>query len=470
MASLPERRVYQQAHHLISSGVVFRRVLIANRGEIALRIARACKTLGIETVCVHSEADRDGPWLDAMDERVCIGPARAELSYLDQDSILEAAEQRGCSAIHPGYGFLAENARFAARSEQHGLTFIGPGPSAIRTMGDKATAKDTLAAAGLPTIPGSDGIVDGVEQAAAVAGAVGYPVLLKAAAGGGGKGMRRADDRGGLARAFAESAREAEAAFGDGRLYLEKLIERARHVEFQVLCDGFGHGIHLGERECSVQRHHQKLIEEAPSPAVDAATRDRFGRRVADAVTAVGYRNAGTVEFLLAPDGAFYFMEMNTRLQVEHPVTELLTGVDIVVEQIRIAANEPLSRSQDDVAIRGHAIELRSNAEDPDAGFRPDPGRIERFVAPADAGSGIRVRWDSAVREGYRIPPHYDSLIGKLIVHGPDRIAAIDGARRALDSLVVLGVRTTAPLHRALLADERFRSGTYDVELLARKN
>jgi acetyl-CoA carboxylase biotin carboxylase subunit len=447
---------------------VFKRVLVANRGEIAARIARSCRALGIETVMVYSAADRDAPWLEAADQTVCIGPARAADSYLDARAVLAAAEQTDCQAIHPGYGFLAENARFAARCEQQGLTFIGPGPGAIRSMGDKASAKRTMAALGLPTIPGSEGVLEDLGAAQAAAEQLGYPVLLKATAGGGGKGMRRCDGPGDLARAYAEARREAETAFGEPGLYLEKLVSGARHVEFQVLGDRYGRTVHLGERDCSIQRQHQKLIEEAPSPVVDADTRRVMGERVARAVGALGYRSAGTVEFLRAEDGSFYFMEMNTRLQVEHPVTELLTGIDIVAEQIRIAAGRPLELDPQALALRGHAIELRINAEDPDRGFRPDPGLVSTFEPPVATLPGITVRWDSAIRAGTRIPPHYDSLIGKLAVHGPDRAAALAGAAAALASLVVEGVRTTIPLHRRILADAAFGAGRYDIGFLER--
>ena len=446
---------------------MFRRLLIANRGEIALRIARSCRELGIEVVVAHSAADRGAPWLDHADRAVCIGPARAEASYLDQDAILEAALQTECQALHPGYGFLAEDAVFAARCEQLGLAFVGPSPEAIRRMGDKVEAKRTMAAAGLPTLPGSAGLLGGVDEARSLARELGWPVLLKATAGGGGKGMRRCDDEHALGRAFEEASAEAGTAFGNPGLYLEKLIEGGRHVEFQVLADSLGNTIHLGERECSVQRQHQKLIEEAPSPALDAAERRALGARVADAVARLGYRNAGTVEFLRAPDGGLCFMEMNTRLQVEHPVTEMLTGIDLVAEQLRIAAGRPLLLAQQDVAFRGHAIELRINAEDPDHGFRPDPGPIEEVALPPAEIDGVRVRWDSAARAGWSIPPHYDSLVGKLIVHGPDRAAALDGARAALEALRIGGRRTTRELHLRILAHPRFRSGAYDVDFLA---
>ncbi|HEX6852597.1 MAG TPA: acetyl-CoA carboxylase biotin carboxylase subunit [Candidatus Polarisedimenticolaceae bacterium] len=444
---------------------MFRRILVANRGEIALRVLRTCRSMGIESVAVFSEADRDAPWLEAADRTVCIGPARADRSYLDADAVLQAAEQTECRAVHPGYGFLSENARFAARCEQHGITFIGPGPGAIRRMGDKMEAKRTMAAAGVPTIPGSPGALADVEAAARLAGEIGYPVLLKASAGGGGKGMRRCDDESGLRRGFAEATLEADKAFGNATLYLEKYLEGGRHVEFQLLADAFGNAIHVGERECSVQRHHQKLVEESPSPAIDDATRARVGETTARAAASFGYRNAGTVEFLRTPGGELFFMEMNTRLQVEHPVSEMISGLDLVEEQIRIAALEPLRLTQGEVRLSGHALELRINAEDPDAGFRPDPGTIVAFEPPRGEG----VRWDSAVRAGWKIPPHYDSMIGKLIVHAPTRPEAIARAKRALDTLRIEGVKTTIPLQRWILDAPEFVSGDYDIGFLGRE-
>ena len=445
---------------------MFRRVLIANRGEIALRILRACRRSGIETVCVHSQADREAPWLEQADRAVCVGPAAAASSYLNQDAILQAAEQEDCQAVHPGYGFLAENATFAARCEQQGLAFVGPPPEAIRLMGDKATAKRNFAEAGLPVIPGSTEELCDVAAAEAQAERIGYPVLIKASAGGGGKGMRLCRDGETLRTGYVEAALEAEKAFGNAGLYLEKLIVGGRHVEFQVLVDAYGHAIHLGERECSIQRQHQKLIEESPSPVVTAAERQEMGSRVARAVAGLGYRNAGTVEFLRAADGQFFFMEMNTRLQVEHPVTEMLTGTDIVTLQLEIAANRRLELQQDALRFDGHAIEFRINAEDPSRGFRPDPGRISGFRGPACDLEGVTVRWDSAVREGYRIPPHYDSLIGKLIVHAADRDSALEGARRALGGMRIEGVQTTIDLHLRVLDDAGFRAGRYDIDHL----
>jgi acetyl-CoA carboxylase biotin carboxylase subunit len=446
---------------------VFRRLLIANRGEIALRIARGCRELGVEPVMIYSEADRDAPWLDAAAEAVCVGPARAALSYLDQDAVLQAAEQTDCQAVHPGYGFLAENALFAARCAQQGVTWVGPPASAIRAMGDKAEAKRSIKASGLPTIPGSDDVLSSVDEARRCAADAGYPVLLKATAGGGGKGMRRCDSEAELESAYAQASLEAGKAFGNASLYLEKLILGGRHIEFQLLCDGFGYGLHLGERECSIQRQHQKLVEESPSPVVTQEERDEMGGKIARALSDLGYRNAGTVEFLRGPEGNFYFMEVNTRLQVEHPVTEMCTGLDLVVRQLEVAANVPLDIEQSDVRFRGHAIEFRINAEDPAAGFRPDPGRIDRFRPPEARGEGVSVRWDSAVREGYRIPPNYDSMIGKLIVHAPDREAAMEGAREALSGMVIEGIKTTIPFHLWLLSDPGFRKGVYNIDHLA---
>ncbi len=448
---------------------MFRRILIANRGEIALRVIRTCRELGIETVAVFSEADRGGPWLRHADRAVCIGPARAEGSYLDESAVLQAAEQYECQAIHPGYGFLAENARFAARCHQQGIAFIGPPASAIRRVGDKLEAKRAMAAAGLPTTPGPLEPLRDAEAAVAAASQVGYPVLLKAVAGGGGRGMRRCENEAELRRSYPLARQEAEKAFGDPTLYLERFLEGGRHIEFQVLADAFGNAVHLGERECSIQRRHQKLIEESPSAVVDGPLRRRMGERAARAVAGLGYRNAGTVEFLRAPDGSLYFMEVNARLQVEHPVTEMVTGTDLVALQIRIAALEPLPLRQEEIELRGHALELRINAEDADEGFRPDPGTITDFLAPPSELDGARVRWESAVETGYRILPHYDSMIGKLVVHAPSRELTIAAALGCLDRMRIGGVRTTLSFHRRVLQDEDFRRGDYDLSFLARK-
>ena len=448
---------------------MFKRILVANRGEIAGRIIRTCRALGIETVAVRSEADAGAPWLEGADATVCIGPARADRSYLDADAILQAAEQTEARAIHPGYGFLAENAVFAARCAQHGITFIGPGPAAMRKMGDKLEAKRTMAAAGVPTIPGSLAALASPGEARDLAETIGYPVLLKAAAGGGGKGMRRCDDAAALGAAFAEAALEAGKAFGDARLYLEAYVEGGRHIEFQVLADAYGDAVHLGERECSIQRSHQKLLEESPSPVLGEEERAGLGARAAEAAASFGYVGAGTLEFLRAPDGAMYFMEMNTRLQVEHPVTELVTGLDLVAKQIEIAAGRRLALRQGDVRFVGHAIEMRINAEDPASGFRPDPGLVTEVVTPEAVDPGTTVRWDAGVAPGWRVPPHYDSMIGKLIVHAPDRSTAIVAARRALAGLRIGGVKTTIPLHARILEDEEFVRGSYDLALLSRR-
>jgi len=443
---------------------LFRRLLVANRGEVAARILRACRDLGIETVAVHSTADADSPHLQLADVRVCIGPAPSSDSYLNMDAILQAAEQNDCQALHPGFGFLAENAHFASRVRQQQLAWIGPPPRAIARMGDKAEARRAMKAAGLQTIPGTEGILESVEEARRAAAEVGYPVLLKATAGGGGKGMRRCEHDGELAAAYSEASLEAEKAFGNAGLYLEKVLVGARHIEFQVLADVYGSAVHLGERECSVQRRHQKLLEEAPSPAMDASSRDEVGRRAAVAAAAIGYTSAGTMEFLRDRDGNHYFMEMNTRLQVEHAVTEMISGIDIVQEQIRIAANRPLEFTQADVRIGGHAIEFRINAEDPDRSFRPDPGTIAVFEAPS--GDGVRV--DTHVSSGYTIPPFYDSMIAKLIVHGADRSDAIRRSERALDDFRIEGVKTTLPIHRRILTEPAFREGVYDTLWLER--
>ncbi|MHC4860813.1 MAG: acetyl-CoA carboxylase biotin carboxylase subunit [Planctomycetota bacterium] len=442
---------------------MFRSVLVANRGEIALRVLTALGELGIRSVAVYSEADRDSPHLELADETVCIGGPRSADSYLNMEAILQAAEQQDCQAVHPGFGFLAENARFAALCGQAKVTFIGPPPGAIRTMGDKATARETMREAGLDPIPGSRGVVRTEEDARRIAGEIGYPVLLKASGGGGGKGMRVAEDEGELSDAFDQATLESEKAFGNRDLYLEKFIRGGRHIEFQILTDAYGDAVHLGERECSVQRSHQKLIEESPSPVIPSDLRDEMGRRVARAAARIGYVNAGTVEFLRDPDGNLYFMEMNTRLQVEHPVTEMITGVDIVREQIAIAANRPLSIKQDDVTFTGHAIEARINAEDPDDGFRPTPGRIEVFERP-DRGEGVRL--DTHVRAGYVVPPFYDSMIAKLIGHGEDRGAAIATVTQALESFRIEGVKTTIPMHLQILGSPAFVAGDYDTRLV----
>jgi acetyl-CoA carboxylase biotin carboxylase subunit len=448
---------------------LFQRVLIANRGEIAARVIRACRELGVSTVAVHSTSDAGAPWLAAATTTVCLGPGAAARSYLNADAILQAAEQTEAGAIHPGYGFLSENAVFAARCAQHGIAFIGPGPRAIRRMGDKIGAKRTMSEAMVPVIPGSLEPLESVAHATELAAAVGYPVLLKATAGGGGKGMRRCDDAKDLASAFAEASLEAEKAFGNAELYLEKFLDGGRHIEFQILADAYGAVVHLGERECSIQRSHQKLVEESPSPALDQQQRDDLGSRAARAAASFGYVNAGTLEFLRARDGAMYFMEMNTRLQVEHPVTEMVTGIDLVKAQLAIAAGVPLALRQGDVTFSGHAIEFRINAEDPDRGFRPDPGLITAVEPPSVSRPGATVRWDAGIAAGWRVPSHYDSLIGKLIVHAGTRDEAIAASKEALLTLRVQGIATTIPLHLRLLDDAAFARGDYDVQHLARR-
>ena len=439
---------------------MFEKILIANRGEIALRVHRACKEMGISTVAVHSEADAGAMWVRLADESVCIGPAPAAKSYLNVPAIISAAEITGAQAIHPGYGFLSENARFAEIVQAHGLTFIGPNPDHIRIMGDKISAKQTVKAAGIPVVPGSDGGVATVEEAMAAAETIGFPVLIKAASGGGGRGMKVAKDRDALAEAVLTAQTEAKAAFGDGTVYMERYLQKPRHIEIQVIADSFGNVCHLGERDCSLQRRHQKVLEEAPSPAIDAATRAKIGKVVVDAIKAIGYLGVGTIEFLYE-DGEFFFIEMNTRLQVEHPVTEAVTGIDLVREQIRIAAGLPLSFKQSDILIEGHAIECRINAENPRT-FTPSPGLITDFHAPG----GLGVRLDSAIYDGYSIPPYYDSLIGKLIVHGRDRAEAISRARRCLGEMVVGGIETTIPLFQDLLTQPDIVSGEYNIHWL----
>ncbi|HUM02088.1 MAG TPA: acetyl-CoA carboxylase biotin carboxylase subunit [Thermoanaerobaculia bacterium] len=446
---------------------MFQKILIANRGEIALRIIAACKELGVATVAVHSEPDRDALHVQAADESVCIGPAAPAGSYLNIASIVAAAEITGADAVHPGYGFLAENAHFAEILTDVGLTWIGPSPQAIRAMGDKAVAKGTVARVGVPTIPGSAGPLASVEDALTLAGRMGYPVLLKAVAGGGGRGMRLARSDRELAAAFELATSEAERAFGNGAVYLEKYLGEPRHIEIQIFGDSQGRVVHLGERECSLQRRHQKVLEEAPSPALTGDLRRRMGEAAVAAAQAVGYVGAGTIEFLLDEDGSFYFMEMNTRIQVEHPVTEMVTGFDLVKEQIRVAAGEPLSFGEphegSGFASRGHAIEFRINAEDP-VSFAPSPGTITTLHLPG--GPGVRV--DTAAYAGWKIPPYYDSLIAKLIVHGRDRDEAIMRGRRALELFIVEGVRTTIPLHRRLLDEPDFRAGRMSTKWLER--
>jgi acetyl-CoA carboxylase, biotin carboxylase subunit len=437
---------------------VFQRLFIANRGEVAARVARTCDRLGITPVFALSEADREGPWA-AGRERVVLGPARAQLSYLDPIRVVQAAVQSRCSALHPGWGFLSENPLLAGLCEVHGVTFVGPPAHAMALMGKKTPAKRAARAAGLAVIAGSDGVVADAAEARAVAAEVGYPVLLKAESGGGGRGMRVARQAGELARAFDDASAEAAAAFGDPRLYLEKLVEGGRHVEIQILADRHGHAIHLGERDCTVQRSHQKLIEESPAPRLPAAERDRSAAAAVRLAGAIGYVGAGTIEFLLDDRQTLRFMEMNTRLQVEHPVTEMRSGLDLVEWQLKIAAGHRLGFDQADVRLDGHAIECRINAEDPSDGFRPAPGTIARF-SPPPASADVRV--DTHIAPGYVVPPHYDSLICKVIARGPDRPAAIERMIAALEGLVLDGVATTIPMHLAILRSAGFRSGDYD--------
>ncbi len=438
----------------------FKKILIANRGEIALRIHRACKEMGINTVAVYSEADRNAMHVRLADESVCIGPNSASDSYLNIPAIISACEITNADAVHPGYGFLSENARFAEIVEAHGMAFIGPTAEHIRIMGDKITAKDTVKSAGIPVVPGSDGGVSSYAEAQKVAQTVGFPLLVKAAAGGGGRGMRLAETPSDLEEALSSAQQEAIAAFGDGAVYLERYLTGPRHIEIQVLADTHGNVVHLGERDCSLQRRNQKILEEAPSPTLTSKERDKIGKIVAKAIKKIGYRGAGTIEFLYEK-GEFFFIEMNTRLQVEHPVTEEITGIDLVREQIRVADGQPLNYTQKDVQFKGHSIECRINAEHP-VTFAPSPGKVIDFHAPG----GMNTRLDSALYAGYSIPPYYDSLIGKLIVWGHTREGAILRLRRALGEMVISGIETTKPLHEALLDNEDFKTGDYNIHWL----
>ncbi|KAB2885633.1 MAG: acetyl-CoA carboxylase biotin carboxylase subunit [Albidovulum sp.] len=439
---------------------MFEKILVANRGEIALRVIRACREMGIRSVAVHSTADADAMHVRMADESVCIGPNPSAQSYLSIPAIISACEITGAQAIHPGYGFLSENATFVQALEDHGITFIGPTAEHIRIMGDKITAKETAKSLGIPVVPGSDGGVPDLAAAKRVALEIGYPVIIKATAGGGGRGMKVAVDEAGLESAFRTARAEAKAAFGNDEVYLEKYLQRPRHIEIQVFGDGKGHAVHLGERDCSLQRRHQKVFEEAPGPVITPQKRAEIGRVCAEAVAKINYIGAGTIEFLYE-DGEFYFIEMNTRLQVEHPVTEAIFGVDLVREQIRVADGYPLSFTQDDLLINGHAIEVRINAEKL-PNFAPCPGKITHYHAPG----GLGVRMDSALYDGYTIPPYYDSLIGKLIVHGRDRPEALMRLKRALSELIVDGVDTTIPLFHALLAEEDIQTGNYSIHWL----
>jgi len=439
---------------------MFDKVLIANRGEIALRVHRACREMGISTVAVHSTADAGAMHVRLADESVCIGPPPAAESYLNIPAIVSAAMITGADAIHPGYGFLSENASFAAIVEEHGLTFIGPSAEHIRVMGDKVAAKAKMKEAGIPVVPGTDGPVEEIGAAREAAAKIGYPVLVKAAAGGGGKGMRVAEDEAALAETLSRARAEARASFGNDEVFLEKYLARPRHIEVQILADGKGGVVHLGERDCSLQRNHQKILEEAPSPALNDAARKKIGARTTKAIAKLGYAGAGTLEFLYE-DGEFYFIEMNTRLQVEHPVSEMISGIDIVREQIRVAAGAPLPFKQSDIAFSGHAIECRINAENPET-FAPSPGRVTDYHPPG----GLGVRVDSALYSGYPVPPHYDSLVAKLIVHGSNRDECLMRLRRALEEFVIGGIETTIALHTRLVAEPDFAAGNYDIRWL----
>ena len=441
---------------------MFRKVLIANRGEIALRVHRACQEMGIRTVAVHSTADATAMHVRLADESVCIGPPAARDSYLNVAAILSAASITGAEAIHPGYGFLSENASFAEMVEAHGFTFIGPTAEHIRMMGDKIAAKQAMKSLGVPLVPGSDGELHSLEEAREVAERIKYPVLIKAAAGGGGRGMKVAQSADELEEAWRVARTEAKAAFGNDAVYMEKYLDRPRHIELQVLADTHGNVVHFGERDCSLQRRHQKLVEEAGSPALTAEERNALGAQVTKGLSQLGYRNAGTLEFLWQ-DGQFAFIEMNTRLQVEHPVTEMVCGIDLVKEQLRVAAGEKLGYGQEDITFSGHAIECRITAEDPES-FAPSPGRVNTYHAPG----GLGVRVDSALYSGYAVPPHYDSLVAKLVVHGKTRAEAIGRMRRALSEMVVDGIKTTLPLHQRIMEDAQFQAGDYTIHWLER--
>ncbi|MDR3423881.1 MAG: acetyl-CoA carboxylase biotin carboxylase subunit [Alphaproteobacteria bacterium] len=439
---------------------MFEKILIANRGEIALRIHRACREMGIRTVAVHSTADADAMHVRLADESVCIGPPPAKDSYLNIPAILTAASITGADAIHPGIGFMSENAAFAEMVEQHGFAFIGPTPEHIRLMGDKVTAKKTVQALGMPTVPGSDGALQSLDDAIKTAARIGYPVLIKAAAGGGGKGMKVADDAAGIEEAYTLARGEARAAFGNDEVYIEKYLQRPRHIEVQLLGDTHGNAVYFGERDCSIQRRHQKVIEEAPSPGLNGSEREEIGLLAADVIRRIGYRGVGTIEFLYE-NGKFYFIEMNTRLQIEHTISEMITGIDLVREQIRVAAGLPISYQQSEIAFNGHAIECRINAENPET-FLPSPGTIVGYHPPG----GLDVRVDSALYDGYRVPSNYDSMIAKLIVHGATRNECLLRLRRALEEFVIGGINTTLPLHRRLVAQPDFINGDYDIHWL----
>ncbi len=444
---------------------MFNKILIANRGEIALRIIRACREMDIVTVAVYSEADRNSLHVRFADEAYCIGPAQSVSSYLNKANIISAAKVSGADAIHPGYGFLAENADFAEICEQSGIRFIGPGPEALENMGAKAVARETMIKAGIPVVPGTEGVISDLDEAVKIAGEIGYPVMIKASAGGGGKGMRVAQSKNDLIQAVQTAQSEAQAAFGNAEVYIEKYVEEPRHIEFQILADNYGNTVYLGERDCSIQRRNQKLLEEAPSSAMTPELREKMGEMAVRAAKAVNYSNAGTVEFLLDKHNNYYFIEMNTRIQVEHPVTELVTGIDLIKEQIRIAAGEKLGYGQEDITINGWAIECRINAEDPHRNFMPSPGQITEYLSPG--GTGVRI--DSAAYPGYNIPPYYDSMIAKLVVWGKDRNEAIARMKRALQEYVIEGVRTTIPFHLRILENAFFQRGEFYTNFIQRR-
>ncbi|MBM4006719.1 MAG: acetyl-CoA carboxylase biotin carboxylase subunit [Planctomycetes bacterium] len=443
---------------------MFKRILIANRGEIALRVIRACRALGVSPVCVYSQADKDGPWLEQADASVCIGPPPSKDSYLRIERIIAAAEVMGADAVHPGYGFLSENAHFAEVCRDCNITFVGPSPEAMSLLGDKVNCKRLARQTGTPVFPGTEGGIDDIDEAAKVAGEIGYPVIIKAAAGGGGRGMRVARDEAQLRDSVGKAQQEALAAFGNGTVYVEKYLENARHFEVQTIGDNHGNAVHLYERDCSSQRRHQKLVEEAPAPGIDAKKRDKVCESAAALIRKAKYCGAATVEFLMDKNQDFYMLEVNTRVQVEHPVSELITGIDIVQTQIRVAAGEPLPLQQKDIQARGHAIEVRINAEDPDRGFMPQAGLIEQFAAPGGPG----VRLDSHARAGYRIPANYDSMIGKLIVHAHDRDAAIVRMRQALKEFKIGPAKTTIPLHQRIMERPEFCSAKFDIHWVER--
>lgn len=441
---------------------MLRKILIANRGEIAVRIIRACKEMGIETVAIYSTADNRGLHVDLADEAICVGPTKIQDSYLKINNILSAAISTGCDAIHPGFGFLSENSTFASLVEELGLKFIGPKGSIIDNMGNKSKAREMMIAANVPVVPGSDGLIESIEQGKRVAKEIGYPVLVKASAGGGGRGMRVINSEDEFEDLFQTAKLEAKMSFGDDSMYMEKFIENPRHIEFQILADQFGNVVHLYDRDCSVQRRNQKVIEEAPSPVLDELTRQKMGEIAVLAAKTVGYENAGTIEFLLDKHQNFYFIEMNTRIQVEHPITEMITGIDLIKEQIKIASNLPLSFTQEDIKINGHAMECRINAENPSLNFKPSPGTVETFNIP----SGFGVRVDTSVYQGYTIPPFYDSMVGKLIVHGANRCEAIAKMKRSLEELVVDGIDTNIDFQYAIMEHKNFIDNKYDTSFI----